>query len=565
MDNSDDNGQPFLMGPTDFNDQDMLVGRNQLRDQINADLEKINTATSNYGSGESMACDLQPEIYHKPGELPTIIDNILASIRPHGVYVWSSGLYRLHVLPTEVEGQIKRPAGAVLMHRIDAAHLAEIATKAAKHFKYDTRSKEYRVIDCPRRVSESVISRGHWPELKVLHGVVESPTLTPDGVLIDRPGYHSSGLYIAAVPKDYSRPPAIPSQTDAREAVKRLMEAFSSFPFVDQADHVAAVAGVVTALVRRSLPAAPMLAISAPSPGTGKSLQAEVISAIVHGRSPAMLALGEDEAETEKRLYSALLAGDSLLVADNIETPLKGALLCQMLTQSSVQFRPLGASAMATVPTHTTLIATGNNLTIIGDLRRRVMLVRLDAGTERPEQRKFTRNVIAYVTKRRGSLIRDALTIPLAYLAARSPELPDLTPYGGFSEWDRLVRRPLVWAGFPDPLKPAECLRDTDPDLETTRALFAALRSTFGDTPTTVQEAISKARENFPRFDGGTEAAHGDLRDAIQGAAGDKMDSRRLGGWLRRHKDRIVDGLQLQQAESDRHAKVARWFVRVAV
>ncbi len=506
----------------------------------------------------------RPNIFHNPGELPTIIDEILAAIRSHGIYVWSGGLYRVHVLPSEEEGYIKRPAGAVLMHRIDAAHLAELATKAANHFKYDSRAKDYRVMDCPRRTAESVLSRGHWPELLPLHGVVEAPTLTPHGAVIDHPGYHSSGLYLASVPKGYKRPPESPPKEDAQAAAGRLMEAFSTFPFVDEADHVAAVAGVITALVRRSLPAAPMIAISAPTPGTGKSLLAEVISAIALGRSAAMLALGDDEAETEKRLYSALLAGDPLLVADNIETPLKGALLCQMLTQSSVQFRPLGVSAMATVPTHTTLVSTGNNLTIIGDLRRRVALVRLDARTERPEQRKFRRDAIGYVRKRRGSLIRDALTIPLAYLAAGAPDVPDLAAYGGFSDWDRLVRRPLVWAGFPDPLQPAEALRETDPDLETTRALFAAWRAMFEDTPTTVQEAIAKARESHPRFDGGTEVANGELRDAIQGAAGDKMDSRRLGGWLRRHKDRIVDGLQLQQAASDSHAKVARWFVRSA-
>lgn len=550
--------------PTDFNDMATLVGKERLRKQLDTELASI-MGRESIGDDEEEGGEGRPAIYHKPGELPTIIDGILSAIRAHGVYVWSGGLFRLYVLPEENEGHIKRPAGSVLLHRVDAAHLAELATKAAVHLKYDTRSKDYRVIDCPRRVAESVLSRGHYPELKALHGVVEAPTLTPDGVLVDTPGYHPSGLYLTDVPKGYARPPKAPTKADAKAAVARIKEAFSTFPFVDEADHVAAVAGVISALVRRSLPSAPMLPISAPTPGTGKSLLAEAISVIVHGRAPAMLALGEDEAETEKRLYSALLAGDSLLVADNIETPLKGALLCQMLTQSSVQFRPLGASAMATVPTHTTLIATGNNLTIIGDLRRRVMLIRLDARTERPEQRKFTRDVRAYVAKQRGALIRDALTVPLAYLAAGSPSIPDLTPYGGFSEWDRLVRHPLVWAGFPDPLSPAECLRDTDPDLETARALFAGWQAVFGREAATVAEAIAKARENHPRFDGGTEATHGELRDAIHGAAGDKMDSRRLAGWLRRHKDRIVDGLKLQQAEADRHAKVAKWFVHTAV
>lgn len=552
------------MSQTDFNDRAKGIGREQLGREIKSDLKALELYCGDSPSEDDLLGEYLPEIYHKPGQLSLVLDGIVSALRGRGVYVWSGGLYRVHVLTADENGVIHRPSGAVLLHRIDAAHLAELATKFAQHYKYDARSGDYRLIDCPRRMAEAVISRGYWPELPQLHGVIESPTITPDGTLIDRPGYHLSGIFLTSCPDGYSRPNNF-SREAASKAVEVLREGFGTFPFVDQADHDAAVASVLTAIMRRSLSAAPMIAITAPTPGTGKSLLAEAISTIVLGRSPAMLALGDDEAETEKRLYSALLAGDSLLVADNIEAPIKGALLCQMLTQSSVQFRPLGVSAMVTVPTQTTLVATGNNLAIIGDLRRRVMLVRLDARTERPEHRKFNRDAIGYVAHRRGELIRAALTITLSYLADGSPNIQGLSSYGGFSDWDLFVRRPLVWAGFSDPLTPADCLRDTDPDLETTRALFAAWRAAFGSSPTTVQEAIGKARESYPRFDGGSESVDGDLRDAIQSAAGDKLDSRRLGGWLRRHKDRVIDGMRLQQATVDSHAKVARWYIQDAV
>jgi putative DNA primase/helicase len=506
-----------------------------------------------------------PTIYHEPGKLPEVLDAIEDAIAEMAdeanIYIWGGSLFRIYRLKEPDEGHIKRPAGAVLLHRVDAAHLAEIATMAASHFRYDKRSDGWRPMDCPRRAADAVLSRGHWPKLSPLHGVVEAPTLTTKGYLVDGAGYHHSGLFLACVPPGYTRPPVAPTQADAQAAIGRLQEAIATFPFVSDADHVAGVAAVMTALVRRSLPSAPMVAITAPTPGTGKSLLAEVVAAISLGRQAAMLALGDDEAETEKRLYSALLAGDSLLIADNIETQLKGALLCQILTAPSVQFRPLGASVMATVPTHTTLIATGNNLSIIGDLRRRVMLIRLDAATERPEQRIFNRDALAYVSYKRGELIRDALTVSLAYIAAGSPIIDGLAPYGGFSDWDRLVRRPLVWAGMPDPLTPADVLRETDPDLETTRSMFSAWHMTFSDKAVTVAEAIARARASIPRLDGGSDPHHPELRDAIQAAAGDKLDSRRLGFWLRKHRDRIVDSLQLRQAEADSHAKVARWRV----
>jgi hypothetical protein len=52
-----------------------------------------------------------------------------------------------------------------------------------------------------------------------------------------------------------------------------------------------------------------------------------------------------------------------------------------------------------------------------------------------------------------------------------------------------------------------------------------------------------------------------DLRDAIQMAVGDKLDSRALSRWMQRHRDRIFDGRTLRQ-ETNKHAKVALWIVQ---
>lgn len=484
----------------------------------------------------------------------------LSELGDKGLFVFANRLHRIYIATEPESGLIRRPVGAVRLHPVDSTHLAEMATTTADHQRFDLRSQGWRSINCPRRVCESILSRGNWPQLPHLHGIVESPTITADGLLIDKPGFHKSGLFLTGVPRDYKSPARFPSIHEAREAADRIKTTISTFPFVDKSDESAAIAALLTALVRRSLPAAPMVAITAPTPGTGKSLLADIVAMVALGRQAAMLSLGDDEAETEKRLGSALLAGDSLIVADNIEAPLKSTLLCQLLTQPSVQVRMLGFSSLVTAPTNTTVIATGNNLAILGDLRRRVMLIRLDAKTERPETRAFARDALEHVRKRRGEIIRDALTIVRAYLEATCPAV-GTSPYGGFLEWDRMVRSPLVWIGLPDPLLPADCLRETDPDLETMRALFSAWRAVFGDNGATVAEAIAASRRHTSRMDGDTDPLNPELRDAIQAAAGDKLDSRRLGAWLRRHRDRIIDGLRLHQ-DKDRHEKVALWIVR---
>jgi putative DNA primase/helicase len=129
-----------------------------------------------------------------------------------------------------------------------------------------------------------------------------------------------------------------------------------------------------------------LFAITAPSPGTGKTLLCETLAIVATDRRASVMSLGHDDAEFEKRLGGVLLAGDAVISIDNIERALRGDLLCQIATQQFVRLRPLGGSGMLNVPTHALLVATGNNLAIIGDLKRRVLMVRLDAHTERPER-----------------------------------------------------------------------------------------------------------------------------------------------------------------------------------
>ncbi len=501
-----------------------------------------------------------PIIHHDNGKLPEILDGIeLAfSLSPDlNIYRYAGRLARVHQAGKSDDEKIRRPAGAVMVHPIESAHAVELAGRAAKHYKFDAREKQDRPCNCPRSVADSFLARLHWPRLPDLAGFIEAPLLAPDGRIIDKPGYDAdSGLFCAFVEiTGYLRPPAKPTRDQAVKAYERLRAMFDGFPFVDDADQVALVAGIITALLRRVLPAAPLFAITAPSPGTGKTLLCETLAIVATDRRASVMSLGHDDAEFEKRLGGVLLAGDAVISIDNIERALRGDLLCQIATQQFVRLRPLGGSGMLNVPTHALLVATGNNLAIIGDLKRRVLMVRLDAHTERPEQRSFDRNHLDEIKAQRGAIITDALTIVGAYLAASEPKIAGLYDYGGFEEWDRMVRRPLAWLDLPDPLLAAESLRDQDPDLEAMRVLFSAWRASnqLALGPCTAADVVLTSDGNH------------ELREALQVVCSEKINSRRLGNWLRGHRDKIVDGLQLRQAGTDGHAKVPRWKVVNAV
>ena len=502
-------------------------------------------------------------IRHEPGELPSILDQVetaLSESPEQNVYRYAGRLARVYQAEEPADKSIKRPAGAIMVHPVESPLLAELAGRAALHEKFDARSSSYKPCDCPRRVADALLSRGHWPRLPDLAGFIEAPTITDESRIIDQPGYDpASGLFcaFAAIP-GYSPPPRKPTKDDAMRAAGKLVQLVSSFPFVDATDRAAILAGILTALQRRLLPAAPLVAITAPTPGTGKTLLCEMLAIIATARRASVLSLGHDDAETEKRLAGVFLAGDAVISVNNIERPLKGDLLCQVATQQFVRLRPLGGSGMLNVPTHALLVATGNNLAVVGDLKRRVIMVRLDAKTERPEHRAFDNDFLKDIGASRGQIITWGLTIVAAYLTAGAPKITGLHGFGGFEQWDRMVRRPLVWLDFPDPLLTSEELREQDPDLEAMRLLLASWQAVFGSDPKTAAEVVATGLENSPMTSSYTNP---DLRDALQLVCNEKPNARRLGYWLRAHRDRIVNGLTLKQAGADGHDKVARWRV----
>lgn len=506
------------------------------------------------------------------GRLPETLDalaNAISINNTQNIFTHAGRMVRLYEVNTKPSG-ISRAEGALVIHPVDTSHFTELAGLVAKFVKFDMRITDSETgkkgawvnCDCPRRIAEAYLSRGHFPEVPILNGFIEAPTIDEQGRLIDKPGFDAkSGLYLA-FDRDrlngYSLISDGLNKRIATNALRTLSEVVEGFPYVSDADKSGIIAAILTSLVRRILPSAPMFAVTAPMPGTGKTLIAETAAIIATGRRASVLSLGHDDAEAEKRLGGVLLAGDPVILLDNIERPLSGDLLCQVTTQPSVRLRPLGVSSVVSVPTHSLLLATGNNLSITGDLKRRVVLIRMDAKTERPEQRPIPRDHIAYVLSNRGKIIKAALTVILAYIESLAPTDDKHVPFGSFELWDKLVRRPLLWLGYPDPLGGAEALRDTDPDIETMRALFHAwldIQALKG--PCTVADIIKVGNDYLM----GGEPSYPEMRDALQLVCSEKINSRRLGYWLRSHKDRIIDGIQLQRVGEDSHTKVATWRI----
>jgi hypothetical protein len=397
-------------------------------------------------------------------------------------------------------------------------------------------------IDPPDKIAEILLARGA-NTLRPLHGVIDAPILRADGSILEQDGYdESTGLYVHKAPELHAlRIPSTPTREVAVRALEALKEPIASFPFVSGADQSAFLSGVLSAVMRPSLTTVPMTAFTAPAPGSGKSTLADLISVIATGERTAVVGQARDEAETEKRLVGRMIAGTPVINLDNCSWPVEGDFLCQLVTQPAVSVRPLGTSELKSLPTSATLLATGNSLVIGGDMTRRVLLVALDPGVERPEHRHFAFDPIVFAMEHRAKLVCAALTILRAFFVSKVGR--QAPPLGSFEQWSDTVRSALLWLGEPDPCDVMKRARETDPKLQELREVLHSWYSVLRDEAVRTQDVIREAsRQSMPG-----EFLNADLREAalaVAGAGG-AINGRRLGRYLGASADRIVDGLRI--------------------
>lgn len=349
-----------------------------------------------------------------------------------GYYQRGSIVVRPSMVPVDVSGG--RVVAVPRLVDVTAHNIAEAMTRAANWERFDKRAEKWVRTDCPHRVAETFLARqGQW-RLPVLTGMIISPTLRADGSILDLPGYDpETGLLFDPKGCHFPNIPRDPDRDMALRALAFLKDLISTFPFVSEADRAVALSAIRTALIRRSLPTAPLHGFNAPTAGSGKSMLVDLAATIATSRPAPVIAQGKSEEEMEKRLGASLIAGDTIIAIDNCEEPLGGELLCQTMTQTSLKVQILSKSLNAEVPSNSAIFATGNNLKFEGDMTRRAIRATLDPGVERAELRAFHRKPLDMVQEARGDYITAGLTVLRAFHLAGRPQ--QSTPLGSFEKW----------------------------------------------------------------------------------------------------------------------------------
>ena len=296
--------------------------------------------------------------------------------------------------------------------------------------------------------------------------------------------------------------------------------------------------------------------------GVARAFSSTSAAAIAIGQPCPVLAAGRNEEETEKRLGAVLMTGQPLISLDNVNGTLGGDFLCQLIERPVVEVRILGKSQVMKLESRSTIFATGNNISVVGDMGRRIIMCLLDAGIERPELREFAGNPVDRVLAERGKYIAACLTIVRAYIAAGRPDkAPSIASFAG---WSDTVRSSLMWLGEPDPMVTMELARDEDPVLQNMVAVFEGLKDCIGvDVAVSASQMLriaqggdgtisEEAEDKFEIF-------YTALSNATSTPAG-HITPKRLGNWLSAYKGRIVGGLTLH-SRLDKHIHTSVWWV----
>jgi hypothetical protein len=538
----DDSPEPTELGPAPGSDSD-LDGSLALAPVIPLLLDrpevKITTEQREVNDAAVVALARDPSIFQRGGLLVHVVRD-------------ASG-----------RQAIARQPRAPSIVTLPAPVLRERLAGAAKWMSWRKTEHAWMSAHPPDWSVAAIHCRGTWEGVRSLSGVVETPVLRPDGSVLERPGYDEATELVYDPGGEFPDVEPMPTGQDALVAVDILLEVVHDFPFAKPEHRSAWLAGLLTPLARHAFAGpSPLVLLDANSRGAGKSLLTDIISLIVAGRPMARMTQAKDDEEQRKRITSIAMAGDSLVLLDNIEGVLGGESLNAALTATEWKDRLLGGNTQVTLPLLACWYASGNNVVLAGDTTRRTLHVRLDTPYEKPEERQgfLHADLKQWVSAERPRLVHAALTLLRAYCAAGRPE-QQIPAWGSFEGWSRLVRHCLVWAGQPDPGLTREELAET---ADSEKSLLEGLISGWEELDPmrvglTVREALARLDEDASKYKR--------LRDTFEEMApskgGGAPNPRTVANKLKHLRGRIIKGLTVDRIADDRTGS-ARWKVRSA-
>jgi hypothetical protein len=500
-----------------------------------------------------------------PDEHRVVCETVAALAADDTIYQRGGVLVRvIHEYPEQ--GAIHRAAGTATIAFLPPASLRERMTKFIEFTQFVKRGETIKeVVAHPTQwLVGAVDARGEWPGLRHLKGVSDVPILRADGSLWQTPGYdpQTGVLY-----EPSAAFPAIHDDVnidDADAALAELLDVVCDFCFESDDHRAAWLASLLTPLARFAFEGpTPLFLIDANVRGAGKSLLVQATGQILLGREMPVSSYAHDPEEMRKKITAIALAGDRMIHLDNLEGTFGNDTLDRALTATRWKDRILGKSQEVELPLIPVWYGTGNNVAVAADTTRRIIHIRLDVLNEKPEERTGFKHpeLISWIRQHRPRLLTCAMTILRAYCNAGMPR-QNLSAFGSFEGWSRLVREAVVWVGLPDPCATRTKLAEqSDTTVDALGQLMSAWRQFDPvNTGIVVSDLVSTlfAKEFAPRDDS-SNAMRTALETIVGCPPGKAPNARQVGARLKSFRRRVVNGLYIDTNPGEYHRNGSVW------
>lgn len=485
---------------------------------------------------------MKPTVRIMAGALHRIVDRAEQLLADSGRYYQAGGLIAsVQTDPASNETAITPTTQPALVRAL---------ARVADWERYDARSEAWVVADPPARHAGVLFDSAEYPHLPVLRGIARQPHLRDDGTVVSASGYDKlTGRFGVFDARQY-RIPDRPTREDALAALALLEGLLEEVAFDTDTDKAAAVAAMLTAACRPSLPTAPGFHVAAHTIGSGKSFLSRLISSMATPQNVPGVAFPGDGDEMRKTLIALLIKSPAVINFDDLNGDIvPSEALKTAMTEEYIGGRILGVSKDVSCSTRTLFLFSGNNVGPVRDMARRVVTIHLDPRCENPVTREFKRpHLETEVRRDRARYVSAALTMIRAWIVAGSPHTP-AKPVASYGKWADWCRQPLLWLGRPDPVARLFEQLAHDPDAELLHRMLSGWHAAHGSVPMLIREVVRRA-----------EMGDADFAEVLRDVADERgqINRRRLGWWLKRHLGRIVGGLKFERGNVARNAETWR-------
>jgi hypothetical protein len=383
------------------------------------------------------------------------------------------------------------------------------------------------------------------PNLRSLRGVTHTPMLRADGSVLDTVGYDddSRRLFLPDAGLAVGTVPDRPSASQIAAARDLILEMLADFPFNTVHDRANYIGLLLTPLMRELVPPPYKMGVmNAHQPGSGKSLLAWILrtlhGGVLRGDVP------RDNEEFRKQITSILTTTTAPVVQFDNVRHLEASVLDAVLTSDTWSDRVLGSTKEATAQNDRLWVATGNNVTLGGDLVRRCLWVSIDPKLPNPEARTdfHISDLKGWVRNRRGSLLEALLVLLRAWVVENKPMGPRVGS-DDFSAWVESLRGILLVAGIDGLVEAGETIQQkTTEEGDDMVAFFQSIFESFGEDRWSASQVADMVWDEAPE---GLNVS----------------SSRSLGRWLTKFQGRWAGDLCVRQDGMDSHGKGKMWKI----